>query len=76
MAISIYGIKTINEQPQARIELYLFGDRTQHQFSVDEIIDLLMEFQKREKEFKERWGEGMDGIRKFINEEVENRFLI
>ena len=44
---SIYGIKTIFDSAPARIELYLFGEKTSHQFTVDEIINLLQEHQTK-----------------------------
>jgi hypothetical protein len=50
MTTSIFGIKTIKEQPKARIELYLCGDIPQGQFSVDDIIEMLNEFKVKEKE--------------------------
>ena len=46
MATSIFGMKTIKEQPKARIDLYLCGDIPQGQFSVDEVIVMLIEFKK------------------------------
>lgn len=53
MTTSIYGIKTITEQPKARIELYLCGDIPIKEFSVEEIIDLLIGYQQETNKLKD-----------------------
>jgi hypothetical protein len=55
MATSIFGIKTIKDQPKARIELYLCGNIPTRQFSAEDVIKFLQEFIKRRdsKEIKE-----------------------
>ena len=69
----IFGIKTVDEPTKARIELYLFGKKTEgYQFSVDEIIAMLQDFQQHDKELKEKWGDdGMDSIKRMISSVVD-----
>lgn len=42
MATEIFGIRTVSEQPKARIELLICGNIPNHDFTVEEVIDMLI----------------------------------